>query len=106
MDDLADRYIREFEKSHSLSEDAAYKEAYEICWTIIDSIYSSCSTITKTEECGKTICEVCDCFCEYKIYKILVKYKYYLKIINQTRLPFLPNIYVHYNHKDNIIEMI
>ena len=73
---------------------------------IIDIIYSSCSTITKTEECGKTIFEVCDCFCEYKIYKIMVKYKYYLKISNRRRLSNLPNIYVHYNFKDNIIEMI
>ena len=104
MDDLADRYIRELEKSCSSMEDAL-KGAYETYLAIIDSIYSSCGTITKTEECGKIICEVCDCFFEHKIYKIMVKYKYYLKISNRTRLSCLPNIYVHYNHKDNTIEM-
>ena len=36
----------------------------------------------------------------------MVKFKNYLKIINQTRLSYLPDIYVHYNHKDNTIEMI
>ena len=105
MDDLVDRAIRELEKSHSLIEDTL-KEAYETYLTIIDSLYSSCSTITKTEKCGRIIFEVCDCFFEHKIYKIMVKFKYYLKISNQTRLSYLPKIYVHYNHKDNTIEMI
>ena len=104
MNDLADRYIRELEKSCSLIEEA-FKEAYETYSTIIYSIYSSCGTITQTEECGKTRFEVCDCFCEYKIYKILVKYKYFLNISNRRGLSYLPNIYVHYSHKDNTIEM-
>ena len=36
----------------------------------------------------------------------MVKYKYYLKISNRGGLPYLPDIYVHYNHKDDAIEMI
>ena len=89
MDDLNDRSINELIESYPLLLEAM-KDEYDILLNMINIIFSSCSIITKTEDTSGYItrieCEVFPSFFEYQIYKIMEKYSYYYKIINQYKI--------------------